>query len=115
MRTQELILDRARMEGRPWEPFREVPGVRHKPLWRDPRGSGSAGLLSLEGGASIPAHVHRYAVHHVWVAEGRCTVDGVELGPGCYSFVPADAVHGIERAGSGGCTVFYVLVPAEMD
>ncbi len=108
-------LSKAEIDARPWRQVRDWEGVEDKVLWEDPRTRSYAGLMRLAPGAKVPSHVHRYAVHHVLVLEGSYTVGGREMGPGSYSFVPAGVEHGVEEAGSRGCTLFYLYLRAEMD
>jgi quercetin dioxygenase-like cupin family protein len=84
-------------------------------LWIDTRSRSYAGVLHLNPGAAVGVHAHRYAVHHVWVTEGDCLIEGRRLGPGSYVFVPAGTDHGIEKAGPDGCTLFYLYLRAAMD
>lgn len=117
MRTQmkELILTPGDVARRPWEPFGGSGSVRYRTLWIDPRTRSRAGVLRMEPAGSVSRHTHRYAVHHVWVAEGSCTIGGCRLDPGSYAFVPAGVEHGIELAGPGGCILFYLYLRAAMD
>jgi quercetin dioxygenase-like cupin family protein len=100
----------------PWLPLNGHPGVQFKTLWRDPRGSSYAGIIRLLPGACIPDHAHRFASHHAWIETGTCRVGEHTFGPGSYLHVPVGVFHGIDQAGEGGCTLFYLyLAAAEMD
>ncbi len=89
--------------------------ISYRALWEEARTSSYAGVLRMEPEAAMAPHTHRYAVHHVWVAEGRCSILGRRLPAGSYAFVPAGVEHGIDEVGPGGCTLFYLYLRAEMD
>lgn len=99
-----------------WRPFGDVHGVTTKTLWHDPYGGSYAGLLDLIAGSEIPAHVHRFACHHIWVASGDCEIGERRLNEGSYAFVPGGVEHGITKVGDRGCTIFYLyLLSADPD
>ncbi|HEX6262676.1 MAG TPA: cupin domain-containing protein [Actinomycetota bacterium] len=114
-KAEELIVDAAKVERRPWRPLGGEVGVGYRPLWVG-AGSGSyAGVMRMDPGASIRHHAHAYAVHHMWVLEGECAVGERTLEPGAYAFVPAGVEHGIDSAGPEGCTFFYLYLRASLD
>lgn len=106
----EQALSAADVEARPWRPFATEPGVREKVLWEDERSGSYAGILELEPGTRIREHFHVGLVHLLYVLAGSCelAVSLRVLGPGGYAFVPAEALHGIDRAGAEGCRMFFV-------
>lgn len=108
--AQELLLDGRDVAMLPWRAFAGGAGLRDRVLWRDPAGRTYAGLLHMDAGTSVPSHVHRHAVHHLWVVSGSCTINGRALGGGSYVFVPAGLEHGIQRAGRAGCVLFYLYL-----
>ena len=111
----QVSLTSTEIEQLPWWPLGGAPGVQVKTLWRDPTGSSYAGIMRITEGAWVTRHVHRFATHHVWVETGSCRVGDRTYGPGAYLHVPAGAEHGIDEAGPGGCTFFYLyLATAEM-
>ncbi|MEX2556140.1 MAG: cupin domain-containing protein [Actinomycetota bacterium] len=109
------MLDTDEIRALLWKPSTGQRGVTVKALWEDSKDRSTAGLMRLEPGAKVTVHTHRYSVHHVWVTEGSCSVGGKSLGPGAYCFVPAGVQHGIDAAGRGGSTLFYLYLRAEMD
>ncbi len=111
----EVILDAEEMEARPWQPFDDSGRVSYRPLWVEADSKSYAGVLRIEPGAAVAAHAHQYAVHHVWVAEGGCSILGRRLTSGSYAFVPAGVEHGIDGVGPEGCSLFYLYLRAEMD
>lgn len=106
----ELILTAPEIDARASKPLAGHTGVSITTLWQDDRDGSFAGLMRLEPGATVRAHAHRRSVHHVWVTDGRCVVDGEVLGPGTYCFVPEGVQHAIDDAGLG-CTLFYLYQP----
>jgi quercetin dioxygenase-like cupin family protein len=105
---EEVIRDREQIAALVQEPVGELDGVRHIVLWEE---DGSyAGLLWLEAGATMPAHVHDDYVHHVWVVEGIVGAFGRELPAGSYWFVPPEREHGVEGRPPDGCTLFFVYL-----
>ena len=110
--AQELLLDGRDVAMLPWRAFAGRSGLRDRVLWQDPAGRTYAGLLHMDAGTSVPSHVHRHAVHHLWVVSGSCTIDGRVLDGGSYVFVPAGLEHGIQRAGRAGCVLFYLYQTA---
>jgi quercetin dioxygenase-like cupin family protein len=106
----EILLDTCEVASLPWRPFAGEEGVRDRVLWQDPDGASYAGLLDLEPGASVAPHLHRGAVHHLWVVSGHCEIGGRTLGAGSYVFVPGGAEHAIQRAGPTGCVLFYLYL-----
>ncbi|MFA5787160.1 MAG: cupin domain-containing protein [Actinomycetota bacterium] len=111
---KEMVLDSADVAARAWMPIADWPGVDAKTLWEDARTGSYGGLMRLAAGSSVPAHTHRYSVHHVWVIEGECTMLGRKLGPGSYCFSPAGIAHSVDPS-QQGCTVFYLYLRADMD
>ncbi|HYU59016.1 MAG TPA: cupin domain-containing protein [Actinomycetota bacterium] len=112
MLTGERALSATDVEARPWRPFAGQPGVRDKVLWEDPATGSYAGMMEIEPGATVRTHGHRRAVHHLFVVRGSCELAVTErvLGPGAYTFVPAATKHGIESAGTEGCTLFFLYL-----
>jgi quercetin dioxygenase-like cupin family protein len=106
------VLNSMDVEARPWQPFADQHGVRDKVLWRDPVSGSYAGLMELAPGARVVPHVHRRAVHHLYVVSGSCELSVSErvVGPGAYAFVPAETPHGIEKAGPEGCALFFLYL-----
>lgn len=111
--ARQVLLDAEDVRAAPWRPFGDR-GAVEKVLWEDGHGS-YAGLLRLDPGAGVVSHVHRYAVHHVWVADGTCGVGGRTLGSGSYWFIPAGCSHEISGVGASGCTLLYLYIRAELD
>jgi quercetin dioxygenase-like cupin family protein len=103
---QQLIVDAETVRALPSDPM--DPGVTYTLLWQ--RHGSSAGLLRLEGGAAVPEHHHSYAEHHVWLVDGRASVDGRTLGPGAYWHVPAGVSHTVSSPAGAGCTLFYLYL-----
>jgi quercetin dioxygenase-like cupin family protein len=66
-------------------------------------------------GASLPAHIHPYAVHHLYILEGTCRVAGEVLTRGAYVFVPPGEDHRIEEAGPVGCSIFFLYLRTPPD
>lgn len=112
---QPFILDPTEIWNRPWEPFGDNDQVRYRSLWMDERSKSYAGQLWMAPGAKVASHAHRIAVHHIWVMEGCCTVEGRHLERGSYVFVPAGTEHRIDWAGPEGCTLFYLYLRADLD
>lgn len=109
---EELLLDSYEVASRPWRRFADTDGLHDRVLWQDPMGRSYAGLLGMSAGASLPAHVHHHATHHLWVVSGDCMINGRRLDSGSYVFVPAGVEHGIGRAGRAGCLLFYLYLVA---
>lgn len=107
---REVTLTAHQVSRRPWEPFGEDEGVRYRTLWIGDDTRSYAGVLRMDPGTAIRPHTHRHAVHHVWVAEGTAVIEGRRLPPGSYIFVPGGVEHGIESAGTEGCTLFYLYL-----
>lgn len=112
---EELVFLAEDIRLREWKPLGGQAGVTIKVLWEDATERSSSGIIRIEPGRKILPHTHAYAVHHVWVAEGACTVGERRLESGSYCFVPAGVLHGIDEAGWDGCTLFYVSQLAEID
>jgi quercetin dioxygenase-like cupin family protein len=106
----EILLDNHEVASLPWRPFAGEEGLRDRVLWQDPDGASYAGLLEMEPGSSMAPHLHRGAVHHLWVVRGHCEINGRTLAAGSYVFVPQGLEHAIQRAGPTGCTLFYLYL-----
>lgn len=106
----EILLDNREVARLPWRPFAGEEGVRDRVLWQDPDGASYAGLLRMEPGTSVAPHLHRGAVHHLWVVSGECVINGRTLAAGSYVFVPQGLEHAIQQAGPAGCTLFYLYL-----
>lgn len=113
--SNAMVLTSTEIDELPWEHFHGVLGVRFKTLWRDPAGSSYSGLMKMQSGARIPPHTHRFAFHHVWVESGSCRVGAHTFGPGAYLHVPRGVEHGIDEAGPGGCTLWYLYLASSED
>jgi quercetin dioxygenase-like cupin family protein len=105
--AEELLLDAAEVRARPRRPLKGSRGVEHALLWH--RGEECAGVLHLQPGAEMPAHRHDHASHHVWVITGIAIVDGRELGPGSYWYIPPRTDHRVQ-AGPDGCELHYLYL-----
>lgn len=110
MVMKEFVLSHDALRSAHWRPFAGSDGVRYTVLWRDPDGGSYAGLLRLDPGATLPAHRHDAASHHLFVVHGMCFVAGEPLGPESYMHVDAGETHVIEHAGPQGCTIFYLYL-----
>jgi quercetin dioxygenase-like cupin family protein len=110
MISSEVMVEGGEVASIPWRSFAGEEGVRDRVLWQDPEGESYAGLLDMEPGASVAPHLHRRAVHHMWVVRGECLINGRTLGAGSYVFVPQSVEHGIQHAGPTGCTLFYLYL-----
>ncbi len=108
--ARELLLGGRDVAMLPWRAFAGRAGLRDRVLWQDPEGKSYAGLLHMDGGTSVPPHVHGHAVHHLWLVSGSCTINGRILDDGSYVFVPAGLEHGIQQAGRAGCVLFYLYL-----
>jgi quercetin dioxygenase-like cupin family protein len=106
----KTILDAQDIEAEPWETFAAHEGAGAKVLWKDPRTGSYAGILGVAPGASLRAHIHPYAVHHLYILEGTCRLAGEVLTRGSYVFVPPGEDHRIEEAGPVGCTIFFLYL-----
>lgn len=112
---RETVLSPLEIEHLPWVMF-DAHGSKNKTLWRDASGISYAGLLRIEADGQVPVHHHRYAIHHIFVVEGSCEIEGRKLQKGSYAFVPVDLEHGIDHVGDEGCTLFYLYTTvAEID
>jgi quercetin dioxygenase-like cupin family protein len=111
----KTILDGQDIEAKPWEKFAAHEGAGVKVLWKDPETGSYAGLLRVPPGASLPAHIHPYAVHHLYILEGTCRVAGEVLTRGSYVFVPPGEDHRIEEAGPVGCSIFFLYLRTPPD
>jgi quercetin dioxygenase-like cupin family protein len=113
------MLSSTDVQARPWRPFSDLDGVRDKVLWEDPLTGSYAGIMELAPDAGVPQHFHLTAAHHLYVIRGTCelAVSDRVLGPGAYAFVPAEALHGVVRAGPEGCTMFFLhlAIPLERE
>jgi quercetin dioxygenase-like cupin family protein len=106
----EILLDSREVASLAWRPFAGEEGLRDRVLWQDPDGRSYAGVLEMEPGSSMAPHLHRGAVHHLWVVRGECRISGRTFAAGSYVFVPRGVEHAIERAGLTGCTLFYLYL-----
>ncbi|HZQ58766.1 MAG TPA: hypothetical protein VFA84_12045 [Acidimicrobiales bacterium] len=91
------------------QPLGRLPGVTHRVLWSD--ATSMAGVLAVEAGRHLGAHVHRANHHHMWVLTGRAVILGAEVGAGSYVHIPSGVEHDIDATATEGCTVFYVYAP----
>jgi quercetin dioxygenase-like cupin family protein len=108
--TGEVAVDSRDVAAIPWRPFAGEEGLRDRVLWQDPDGASYAGLLEMQPGSSMAPHLHRGAVHHLWVVRGQCLINGKTLAAGSYVFVPRGLEHAIQQAGPTGCTLFYLYL-----
>ena len=107
-----LVLAAADVEGIPWKPLGDTPGVAHKVLWRS--GDVVLGLFRLEAGAVNPAHVHQGAHHHFLVTQGTARIVDRELSAGSYAYIPPGVAHEVAAVGDSACTIFYTYRPVEV-
>jgi quercetin dioxygenase-like cupin family protein len=111
----KTILDTHDVEAKPWESFAAHEGAGVKVLWKDHETGSYSGLLKVAPRASLQAHIHPFAVHHLYVLEGTCRVAGEVLTRGSYVFVPPGDDHPIEEAGPIGCTIFFLYLRTPPD
>lgn len=105
--TKDLVILGAREVARVrWEPFRGMPNVAIRELWRTDQGV--AGLLRFEAGAHEVPHEHHVGHHHLWLIEGAARMGTRVLRPGSYIHVPARVRHEVAAEGPDGCTFFFV-------
>jgi uncharacterized RmlC-like cupin family protein len=105
--AEAVVFTAAAVDELPWERLHGLEHVQYKLLWR---ASGStAGVMRVDPGANLDAHVHQTAHHHVWVLDGSFTILGRAVGAGSYVHVPAGVEHGITDAVSG-CTFVYLYL-----
>jgi quercetin dioxygenase-like cupin family protein len=102
-----VVMPARAIEDLPWVPLGSDPGAEHRVLWRS--GDSHCGVLRIEAGGAIPAHVHHDAHHHVWVIEGHVETLGQRLGPGSYIHIPEGVAHTI-TAGPGPATMLYLFL-----
>jgi quercetin dioxygenase-like cupin family protein len=105
--ADEVLLTPEGVGARPRRPMAGAPGVTHRVLWADGRGS-VAGTLYFDVGAHMPTHRHADASHHVWVVRGVAVVDDRPLPAGGYAYVPPGRPH--EVCAPDGCTLFYLYL-----
>ena len=86
-------------------------GVTNRVLWSTD--TSMAGVLSVQAGHRLGTHTHRLNHHHVWVVDGEVTILGEVLGGGSYVHIPGGVAHDLDATNTGGCTVFYRLIPIE--
>lgn len=84
------------------------PGVTFVRVWE--REGSYAGVMFVGAGEHVPMHTHRERAHHVWVAEGRCMVQGRALGAGSYWYIPPGEKHSLRGDADAGCTLFYLFI-----
>jgi quercetin dioxygenase-like cupin family protein len=95
----------------PWEHLHDVQEAVTKVLWRS--GQSLAGILRLEGGASLGRHVHSNGEHHAYVLEGRCLFDSKPLPAGSYIHVPRGTRHEVVGDQPDGCRILYFFMSDE--
>ena len=110
--SQPVVLTPEAVAALPVEPLGHLEGVSHRVLWRD--GTSMVGVMTIQAGHRLGAHAHRVNHHDMWVLEGRATILGAELGPGSYVHIPSGIEHDIDATTTGGCTVFYLYSPPEV-
>lgn len=105
--TKDLVtLNATQVARAPWQPFRGLPDVEVRELWRT--GEGVAGLLRFANGAHEVPHEHHLGHHHLWLLEGKARIGNRSFGAGSYVHVPAGIRHDISAEGPAGCTFFFV-------
>jgi quercetin dioxygenase-like cupin family protein len=109
--TMPLVLTAETVSELPVERLGDLPGVTHRVLWRTE--TSMAGVMTVSAGHRLGTHRHRVNHHHLWVLEGRATILGEEVGPGAYAHIPKGVDHDIDATATGGCTVFYLYLPAD--
>lgn len=123
MPDEPVFADEAAVDwtGWPAEQVAERGTVRWKTLIdgaSTPSSALTAGIAHLSPGGSLRPHRHAQAEIYVML-QGRAavTIDGDtrEVGPGMTVFIPGDAVHGIECAGSREVRFAYVLAADRFD
>ncbi len=110
-RAIPLVLDAAQIEELREEPLGDLPGVRHRVMWRE--AASMAGVLSIDAGHRLGDHTHRRHHHHVWVLEGGVRILGHDLGPGAYAHIPAGMEHDIDARSTDGCAVLYLYLEGD--
>jgi quercetin dioxygenase-like cupin family protein len=106
--AEAVVLTSASIEELPWERLHGLEHVQYKLLWRASRST--AGVMRVDAGASLDAHVHQTAHHHVWVLDGRFTIVGRSVAAGSYVHVPAGVEHGITEVSAEGCMFLYLYL-----
>jgi oxalate decarboxylase/phosphoglucose isomerase-like protein (cupin superfamily) len=103
-----VVLDADAVAALEWSPFPGSDGVRYKLLWRS--GWSVAGIMDLAPGASLAAHTHSGAHHHLWVLSGEADLLGARVSAGSYVHVPTGVQHGITGVGPGGFSMLYLYL-----
>lgn len=98
-----------------WTPLSEAgvntAGIYVKALRRLADGRPPSILLKFEAGASYPYHNHP-AGEELFVVEGTCLLEEVELRAGDYLYTPPGFKHSVRT--ETGCVVLFI-VPEEVE
>lgn len=98
-----------------WQPLQEAgidtTGIYVKALRYDEHGRPPSILLKFEAGAQYPYHNHPGG-EEIFVMEGSCTIEGVELYAGDYLYTPPGLKHGVRS--EQGC-ILLLIIPAEVE
>jgi mannose-6-phosphate isomerase-like protein (cupin superfamily) len=103
-----VILEPSEIAQLDWAPFPGDEQVEYKLLWQS--GWSVAGIMKVPDGASLEAHTHRGAHHHLWVLSGAAEVMGRRLEAGSYVHVPAGVEHGISAVAPEGFEMLYLYL-----
>lgn len=109
---QLLVLAAGAVDALPWQQLPEQAGAFSKVLWRS--GDVAVGLIRVDPGAEMAAHVHHGAHHHIWVVSGSATMVGQHLSAGSYAYIPPGVVHEVVAVGREGVTFLYTYRPLEV-
>ena len=87
-----------------------VPGFRTKLLSSGPGPDHQIMLVSLESGATVPAHDHA-ATEQLYILSGHLMTEGRMLGPGDFHRAEA-GTHHYDSSSPDGCVALLILSPA---
>jgi quercetin dioxygenase-like cupin family protein len=98
-----------------WEPLVEknviTNGIYVISLRHDETGRAPSIMLKFEAGASYPYHNHPSG-EELFVLEGSCFINEVELEKGDYLYTPPNAKHSVRS--ETGCVLLFII-PSEVE
>ena len=106
---QLVALNAMEIDGLPWEPVPDCPGVYEKELWR--LGDFVQALIRYNTGATTMGKPLLAGHEHIWVVSGAATIAGRRMLAGSYLHVPPGQRHPVEDVGPEGCTLLQMHRP----